>query len=84
MRKVHWMPVVVEELMAVIEGRNEHDKHAVDMMRDGYIDGHMPHSLSKISWFFLKHGGRITCHSTVKRKFGIGLDLLCIFTFCPC
>ena len=50
---MYWTPVVGEELTLETEDDNEHNEHAVAVMKDGYIVGHMPHSLSKVSWFFL-------------------------------
>ena len=58
--------MVGEELTLESEGDNEHDEHAVAMIKDGYNVG--PRSLSKVSWFFLKRGGRITCRITGKIK----------------
>ena len=66
--KTYWMPVVGEELTLETEHDNEHDEHAVAVMKDGYIVGHVPRSLSKVS---LKRGGRITWRITGKRKLGI-------------
>ena len=40
--KTYWMPVVGEELTLEMEDDNEHDEHAVAVMKDGYIVGHMP------------------------------------------
>ena len=51
------------------------------VMKDGYIVGHLPRSLSKVSWFFLKRGGRITCRITGKRKLGIGLEVPCVYLY---
>ena len=70
--KIYWTPVVGEELTLATEDDNEHDEHAVSVMKDGYIVGHVPCSLSKVSWFFLKRGGRITCRITGKRKLLLG------------
>ena len=77
MYKTYWTPVVGEELTLETEDDNEHDEHAVAVMKDGYmyIVGHVPCLLSKVSWFFLKRGGRITCRITGKRKLGIGFKI---------
>ena len=59
--KMVWTPYVGEELILKTEDTNLYDKHAVAAMKDDAIVGHMPRSLSGISWFFLKSGGHITC-----------------------
>ena len=56
--------------MLVTEDSKEHDKHTIVMMKDGDIVGHVPHSLSMVSWFFFEHSRRMTCRIIGKRKFG--------------
>ena len=48
--------MVGEELILETEDDNEHDEHAVAVMKDGYNVRHVPRTLSKVSWFFLKRG----------------------------
>ena len=79
--KVYWTPVIEEEITLVTEDDNEHDEHAVSVMKDGYSVGHVPRSLLKVSWLFLKRGGRITCRITGKRKLGIGLEVPCVYLY---
>ena len=76
-----WTPYVGEELILKTEDTNLYDKHAVAAMKDDAIVGHMPRSLSGISWFFLKSGGHITCEVTGHRKLGKGLEVPCEYTF---
>ena len=38
--KISWTPVIGEELMLEAEDCNEHDKHAVAVMKDGHVVGH--------------------------------------------
>ena len=58
-----WTAFIGEMLPAEIEEDNLYDRYAVSLMRDGKIVGHMPHSISKVSWHFLKHGSTIKCEA---------------------
>ena len=40
---------------------NVYDRYAISLMRDGKIVGHMLRSISKVSWHFVKQGGKIKC-----------------------
>ena len=44
-----------------IEEGNLYDRYDVSLMRDSKIVRHVPRSISKVSWHFLKHGGKIKC-----------------------
>ena len=50
-------PDIGETLPAGAEDSNDHDKYAVAVMKDRTVVGHVPHSISRICWFFLKLGG---------------------------
>ena len=74
-----WTPIVGERLPVLREPDNPHDNRAVAVYLDGNIVGHVPRELSKIFWFYLKHGGKITCEITGWRKRGKGLEVPCIY-----
>ena len=57
--KTIWTPFIGEMLPAEIEEGNLYDRYAVSLTRDSKIVGHVPHSISKVTWHFLKHGGKI-------------------------
>ena len=59
--KVIWMPVIGEILQVQAEANNEQDAHAVATVLHGVVVGHLPHEISAVAWYFLQHGGRITC-----------------------
>ena len=44
-----WMPVVGEELALQQEDGNDHDTHAVTVMKDSNVVGHIPLSISLVS-----------------------------------
>ena len=67
-----------------IEDGNAHDEHTVAVIKDGSVVGHVPRSLSTISWYFLKRGGRILCHVTGRRNVGVGLEIPCVYVYCVC
>ena len=74
--KVVWTPEVGEVLQVRTEDGNEHDEHAVAVVKDGLIVGHVPHSMSRVCWIFLMRGNEMSCHITSHRKFGNGLEPL--------
>ena len=62
------------------EPENEHDRRAVCLLKSGTIVGHVPREIFRIFWFFLGHGGRISCEVTGRRKHGKGLEVPCVYT----
>ena len=52
--KTVWTPVIGEELPVEREEDNQHDQHAVAVVKNGDIVGHMPRSISRVSCFFLE------------------------------
>ena len=79
--KAIWTPVIGEELDVQTEDSNHHDQHAVAVVKDGVVIGHMPRLVAEVSWFFLKRGGSITCRITGSKKFGVGLEVPCIYVY---
>ena len=81
--KAVWTPTLGEDLLLEPEDENEHDKYAVSVVRgsDSCVVGHVPRNDSRVFWFFLKRGGRITCRITGRRKLGVGLEVPCIYIF---
>ena len=79
--KVIWTPTLGVELQLMPEEDNIHDNHAVAVMKEGNVVGHMPRSLLPMSWFFIKRGGSISCEVTGHQKFGIGLEVPCTYTY---
>ena len=47
-----WTPVVGGILMLKTEDGNSYDAHAVAVIKDGCVVGHVPRSISNVSWFF--------------------------------
>ena len=76
-----WTPVIGEELNLECKESNKHDEYAVAVRKNGETVGHMPHSFSRISWYFLKNAREIRCVITGKRKHGLGLEVPCTYTF---
>ncbi len=79
--KCIWTPVLEEELLTEQEDNNGYDNYAVCVKKGSIIIGHLPRSFSRISWFFLGHGGRIKCIITGRRKRGLGLEVPCTYIF---
>ncbi len=79
--KVIWTPEVGEVLQVRTEGGNDHDEDAVAVINDGTVVGHVPHSMSRLCWFFLQRGNEMSCCITGHRKFGYGLEVPCVYTF---
>lgn len=80
--KTIWTPHLGEELVLATENGNLFDRHAVAVIKDGEVVGHMPHELARFSWFFLKRdGGTIKAVVTGKRKKGLGLEVPCDYVY---
>ena len=61
---------------------NSFDLFAVATTQHGQIVGHMPKEISRVSFFFLQHGGSITCEVTGPRKHsGKGLVVPCTYEY---
>ena len=80
--KVVWTPRVGEILRIGKEAGNTHDRRAVAVLKaDRTIVGHVPREFSRVFWYFLSHGGKISCEVTAKRKYGKGLEVPCVYKF---
>ncbi len=78
--KETWTPHIDEELIAGCEEGNVYDRHAVAILKDGEVVGHMPRTIARYSWYFLKRGS-IKCVVTGRRKKGIGLEVPCDYIY---
>ena len=77
--KAVWTPTVGEILVVDQEPSNPHDPHAVAVLKNTDIVGHVPRDISRIFSFFLLHGGVITCEEIGHKKFGKGLEVPCTY-----
>lgn len=76
-----WTPYVGEELSLSPEDDNDHDRYAVAVVKGRNIVGHIPQTVSKVTWHFIKRGGRVLCQVTGHRKLGVGLEVPCSLTY---
>ena len=80
-----WTPVNGQMLQVQCETGNAQDARAVATIHNGAIVGHMPREISRTAFYFLQHGGRITCEVTGRRKLSDvpnkGLVVPCMYTF---
>ena len=85
MYKRIWTPLIGELLQTVTEAGNGHDRFAVAVKKDDDVVGHVPREISKVAWFFIQHGGEVTCEITGRRqRSGVlskGLEVPCTYTF---
>ena len=51
--KCVWTPVNGKELCDIPEDINNHDAHAIAVMKDGQVVGHVPREISRILYFYL-------------------------------
>ena len=79
--KQDWQPNEGEELRVEREEGNAHDSHAISIIKDSAVVGHLPIELSRIFWHFIRHGGVVTCEITGHRKKGKGLEVPCRYMF---
>ena len=56
--------MISEELPAQAEDRNNHDEHTVAVTKGDCIVGHVPRTIARVSWLFLRRGGHIICRVT--------------------
>ena len=63
-----WTPVVGQSLQVQAETENSHDAYAMAVILNDTVVGHLPKEFSRIAFFFLQHGGRITCEITGSRR----------------
>ena len=68
MYKDDWSPSVGDEFELEIEELNRHDRYAVAIKVSGDIVGHVPREFSKIVYYFIKNGGRVTGEVRAKRQ----------------
>ena len=76
-----WTAGISEELSVEKEPGNLHDNLAASVVKNDYTVGHVPRSLSKVTWFFLTQGGTVTCQITRRRKLGISLEVPCLYVY---
>ena len=74
-----WSPAIGERLPLAREEDNVHDRYAVAVIKNECIVGHMPRSISRVSSYFLMHGGSIECSITGHRRHGHGLEVPCVY-----
>ena len=78
--KAIWTPCLGEILPAEVEEGNHDDEYAIAVRKGSVVVGHVPKEYSRTFYFFLRHGGSITCRVTAPRKFGLGLEVPCTYT----
>ena len=85
MYKDDWSPSVGDEFELEIEELNRHDRYAVAIKVSGDIVGHVPREFSKIVYYFIKNGGRVTGEVRAKRQRSAvhmkGLEIPCLYKF---
>ena len=81
--KIVWTPTVGETLRLAIESTNSHDAHAVAVVKDRTVVGHVPKNISKtVSFFLKKDGSSGFCEVTgsrLNRGVGLGLEIPCLY-----
>ena len=74
--KAVWTPYIGQSLQLCCEDDNEHDDHAVCVRKvNGTVVWLAPREIFRTFWHFLRHGGRIECEITGRRKCGNGLEV---------
>ena len=72
-------PLVGEILSLEREEGNNQDKFAVSLLKDATVVGHVSGEFSRVFWYFLRHGGTITCKDTGPTNRVKGLELPILF-----
>ena len=76
--KAVWTPFVGKILDARREDEDSHDRHAVAVVFDSCIVGHLPREYSRIAWHFLQHGGARS-HARLLAEDGVVVP--CVYKF---
>lgn len=80
-----WTPVIGEELVLKRQPDNEHSKHAVAVVKDGDVVGHVPEFRSKLIFYFLGYDGNVGfCKVTgarLNQGVGLGVEVPCVYKF---
>ena len=71
--KARWTPVLGEQLQCHREVGNERDCYAMAVKKDTLTVGHLPKRISKLTWYFVRRGGSITCEVSGRRRFSCDL-----------
>ena len=79
-----WISSVGEELPCQREPANLHDRHAVAVMKDGTVVGHIPRKISCVSSCYIRRGGSILCRVIGTRRYSEdlpqgGMEIPCSF-----
>ena len=78
-----WTPSIREVLVVKQERDNQHDKHAVAVVKDGIIVGHVPRDICKNVFYFLSCDGNAAfCEITgewCNRGAVYGVEIPCEF-----
>ena len=74
--------MVGEELSTLQEPGNPEDSFAVAVTKGGIVVGHLPREISKTCFYFINHGGDISCKVIGNRQRSImlegGLESWCV------
>lgn len=82
-----WTPFIGEQLNTTLEPNNIADKFAVAAIRSesDIVVGHIPREISKVVFFFLKHGGKVECIVTDDKRYysevAGGMEIQCFLRF---
>ena len=81
-----WVPTMEEVLQCQRDRRNNRDRYATSVIKDGNVVGHLPQKISKICSLFMRRQGAISCRVTGGRRYSAdlpqgGLELPCLLLF---
>ncbi len=82
-----WSPSVGEELSLKIDELNTHDRYAVAVEANDpcRVVGHVPREFSKVVFYFIRNGGRVTGEVRGRRQKSAthmkGLEIPCLYKF---
>ena len=83
--KATWTPLLGQFREVQPESGNSHDAYVIATLLDDTVVGHLPCEFSRVAFYFIQCGGRITCKNTGRRKFSSvpskGLVIPCKYTF---
>ena len=80
-----WSPSVGDAFALEIDELNVHDRYAVATKVNDLVVGHVPREFSKVVFYFIRNGGRVTGEVCGRRQRSTthmkGLEIPCVYKF---
>ena len=83
--RTSWTPNFGEVLPVKRKLTNAYNRFAVAVLKDGEVVGHVPQTLSKVIFFFLRYDGNVAFCEVTGERFNcgvqLGVEVPCVYKF---